>query len=88
MVQYCLGGLDEQFGKLNCIMDHMIEYKDQQKYIFSNYIVMFSHVFKGLQYLHDNNIIHGDVKGYDFISYYLATYTFCAILKCDGLKYL
>ena len=58
-----LEGLDEQFTKYKCILDHMVEFKDKQKYIFSNYIVMFSHVFTGLEYLHSKNIIHGDVKG-------------------------
>ena len=60
-----LGGLDKQFTEYECILDHMAVFEDQQKLIFSNYIVMFSHVFKGLQYLHNNGIIHGDIKGYD-----------------------
>ena len=41
----------------------VFDHEDQQKCIFSNFIVMYSHVFTGLEYLHSKKIIHGDVKG-------------------------
>lgn len=45
----------------------MLEYKDQEQQIISNYIVMFSHVFEGLRYLHSKHIVHGDVKGQTYV---------------------
>ena len=46
----------------------MTNFPDQREDIFSNYIVLFLHVFKGLQYLHSKKIVHGDVKGYNVVT--------------------
>ena len=62
-----VGGLNEQFKKHSCVLSYMAEYKDQKQCIFNNYIVMFSHVFEGLRYLHSKKIVHGDIKGYKII---------------------
>ena len=47
---------------LTCVLDYMMEYQDQQKYIFRNYTVLFQHVFEGLCYLKHKGIVHRDVK--------------------------
>ena len=72
-----VGSLNEQFVKHKCVVDYMVEFKDQQQCIFGNYIMMFSHVFEGLKYLHSQQIVHGDVKGYNFycIDHLIKAYT-------------
>ena len=48
--------------KLTCVLDYMIVYPDQKKFIFRNYTVLLRHVFKGLCYLKSKGIIHRDIK--------------------------
>ena len=64
-VRTYVGGLPNLFKKQNCVIKYMVNYPILKKQcrIFSNYINMFIQVFKGLQYLHSNEIVHGDVKG-------------------------
>lgn len=66
-----LGGLNEQFKQHTCVLNYMLEYKDQEQCIIGNYIVMFSHVFEGLRYLHSKHIVHGDVKGQSMLGKYV-----------------
>jgi len=57
-----VGGLHKQFEDYACILEYMKNFPDQQNCIFSNYTILFLHVFKGLDYLHIRGIVHGDVK--------------------------
>ena len=62
-LSYFSGGLHKFFEEYKCILDYMTNFPDEKECIFSNYIILFLHVFKGLQYLHNRRIVHGDVKG-------------------------
>ena len=46
----------------------MIVYPDEEENIFDNFLTLFLQVFKGLEYLHSKEIIHGDVKGVSLVS--------------------
>ena len=58
-----LGGLHKQFKTHKCIIEHMYHYPDEEEIIFKNFLILFLHVFQGLEYLHEKEIVHGDVKG-------------------------
>ena len=53
----------------------MHHYSDEEEIIFGNFLILFLHVFRGLEYLHSKEIVHGDVKG----SLYVHKY--CTYLK-------
>jgi len=60
-----LEDLYKQFAKekdLTCVLDYMMRYQDQEKFIFRNYTVIFQHVFEGLHYLEAKGIVHRDIK--------------------------
>lgn len=58
------GDLYKQFTEkeLSCVLDYMMKYQNQQKFIFRNYTVLFRHVFEGLCYLKSKRIVHRDIK--------------------------
>ena len=58
------GDLYKQFTEkeLSCVLDYMMKYQNQQKFIFRNYTVLFRHVFEGLCYLKSKEIVHRDIK--------------------------
>ena len=58
-----LGGLHKQFKTHKCIVDYMVQFPEEEDMIFNNFLILFLHVFKGLEYLHEKGIVHGDVKG-------------------------
>ena len=65
MLHVSVEDLQKQFTKdkrLTCVLDYMIEFPNQKKFIFRNYTVLFRHVFEGLCYLKGQGIIHRDIK--------------------------
>ena len=57
--------LQQQFTRdlnLTCVLDYMVVYPEQEKFVFRNFTVLFQHVFKGLCYLKSRRIVHRDIK--------------------------
>ena len=75
-----LGGLNEQFSTHKSIKDYMIKYPDEEENIFDNFLTLFLQVFKGLEYLHGKEIVHGDVKGVLLISGKYVRHTYIHII--------
>ena len=63
LYMYFLGGLHKQFSSHDCVLAYMSHYKDKEKIVFRNYVIMFLHVLRGLQYLQSRGIVHRDIKG-------------------------
>ncbi|XP_065897018.1 uncharacterized protein [Dysidea avara] len=80
------GGLPNLFKKQNCVIKYMVNYPILKKQcrIFSNYINMFIQVFKGLQYLHSNEIVHGDVKDTNILVHQTCSCTSPLLCACPG----
>ena len=60
-----LEDLQKHFTKeenLTCVLDYMMVFQNQKKFIFRNYTVLFRHVFEGLCYLKTQGIVHRDIK--------------------------
>ncbi|XP_065896972.1 uncharacterized protein [Dysidea avara] len=55
-------GLHKQFSSHDCVLAYMSHYKDKEKIVFRNYVIMFLHVLRGLQYLQSRGIVHRDIK--------------------------
>jgi len=58
-----LGGLHKQFSSFDCVLDYMSNYKHKENLVFQNYVIIFLHVLRGLQFLQSRGIVNRDVKG-------------------------